>query len=899
MDPIDGIPDGLAEALADRYRIERQLGEGGMATVYLAEDVKHERKVALKVLKPELAAVIGGERFVTEIKTTAGLQHPHILPLFDSGEADGFLYYVMPYVDGETLRDRLNAERQLPVDEALKLTRACAEALDYAHRQDVIHRDIKPENILLHEGNPVVADFGIALAISAAGGGRLTETGLSLGTPHYMSPEQATADRDLSARSDVYSLGAVLYEMLAGDPPHTGPSAQAILMRILTEDPRPITDTRRSVPPNVASAVAKSLEKLPADRFESAAAFAEALDDRGFTYTAPQRAATAPTTAPTPAAATAGGSWWTDIRSVVAMALLVVSIGALGLGLSGGEDEAAPATVVRAPFYADGFVTAAMSHDGSMVAYLDGGLWLHHLDEAEPQFLAESAGAGFATFSPDDEWVAFVSASTGGLRRVPVGGGSPITITGADAMSVAFTPFWGDDGRIAYTSMDGTYLVPWTGEGEPERVLEGGIFFQRSARLLPGSRALIYTQQLFGSETGSTRLLDLETGEDRPLIEDGVDARYVPTGHLLFGRADQSLFAVPFDVDALEVTGSEVAVLDSVGVGNVVGLVNFSVSETGTAIYGYGSFSQSLGESTDEIVFVEDGVVSPVGLPPGSEISTVRASPDGRYLAYQASAQSFVFDVIVGTNIPITAEDGPLFGAVWRPDGQSLDGVGMAAGLGIYNVVPRSDETGTLVALPPAGFTFLIPLDWTRDGQTALLQSLTGTDETDLWTMAAGDSVPQRYLDSDWSEENGDLSPDDAWVAYQSDPEGETAVYVRSFPEPGPAVRVSPGRGSSPRWSPEGDRIYFMVRDSVFAANVESEGTFTVESVEFLFSGDYTSELEVMPDGRLVMVRRLEPDEPDEPAEAETDEEEDAGPQAFIVVNWFEEMKARLGGGGN
>ena len=198
----------LSTALADRYRIERRLGAGGMATVYLAEDLKHDRKVAVKVLRPELAAVLGAERFVQEIKTTANLQHPHILPLFDSGEADSFLYYVMPFIDGETLRDKLNRETQLGIDEAVAITTALADALDYAHRNNVIHRDIKPENILLHDGRPMVADFGIALAVSAAAGGRMTETGLQLGTPHYMSPEQATAEKDLTARSDIYSWAA-------------------------------------------------------------------------------------------------------------------------------------------------------------------------------------------------------------------------------------------------------------------------------------------------------------------------------------------------------------------------------------------------------------------------------------------------------------------------------------------------------------------------------------------------------------------------------------------------------------------------------------------------------------------------------------------------------------------
>ena len=230
----------LQSALADRYRIEREIGAGGMATVYLAQDVRHDRRVALKVLRPELAAVIGAERFLAEIKLTANLQHPHILPLFDSGEADSLLFYVMPFVEGESLRDRLNREKQLPVDDAVRIATEVAGALDYAHRHGVVHRDIKPENILLHDGQALVADFGIALAASKASGARMTETGMSLGTPHYMSPEQAMGEREITARSDVYALGAVLYEMLTGEPPFTGPTAQAIVARVLTESPRPL-----------------------------------------------------------------------------------------------------------------------------------------------------------------------------------------------------------------------------------------------------------------------------------------------------------------------------------------------------------------------------------------------------------------------------------------------------------------------------------------------------------------------------------------------------------------------------------------------------------------------------------------------------------------------------------
>src|SRR5438094_5264144 len=267
----------LKSSLADRYAVDREIGRGGMATVYLARDMRHNRKVALKVLNPELGAVLGVDRFLAEIQVTANLQHPNLLPLFDSGEADGLLFYVMPYVEGESLRARLDREKQLPVDEAIRLATAVASALDYAHRHGVIHRDLKPENILLHEGHPLVADFGIALAVTNAGGDRVTQTGLSLGTPQYMSPEQATGDRLIDGRTDVYSLGAVLYEMLVGDPPHSASTAQAVIAKVLTERAQSVRVSRASVPEHVDYAIARSLEQLPPDRWATAAEFCDAF----------------------------------------------------------------------------------------------------------------------------------------------------------------------------------------------------------------------------------------------------------------------------------------------------------------------------------------------------------------------------------------------------------------------------------------------------------------------------------------------------------------------------------------------------------------------------------------------------------------------------------------------
>ena len=273
----------LSASLADRYRVQRELGAGGMATVYLAHDLKHERDVAIKVLHPDLGETLGIERFLSEIRTTAKLQHPHILPLLDSGAADGLLFYVMPYVAGETLRGRLERERQLPLEDAIQIAREVADALGAAHALGIVHRDIKPENILLRAGHAMVADFGIALAVQQAGGSRLTQTGLSLGTPHYMSPEQAMGDRAVDARTDIYALGAVTYEMFTGEPPFTGATMQAVVAKVLTEQPQRLSAVRDSVPAHVEAAVNKALAKLPADRWTSAARFAEALVQTGST----------------------------------------------------------------------------------------------------------------------------------------------------------------------------------------------------------------------------------------------------------------------------------------------------------------------------------------------------------------------------------------------------------------------------------------------------------------------------------------------------------------------------------------------------------------------------------------------------------------------------------------
>ncbi|MDH5316005.1 MAG: serine/threonine-protein kinase, partial [Gemmatimonadota bacterium] len=429
-------PDRLAAALADRYRIERELGQGGMATVYLAQDLKHDRKVAIKVLRPELSAVIGAERFLLEIKTIAGLQHPHILGLIDSGALDGSGFYVMPFVDGESLRERLRREKQLPIAEATRLAGEVASALDYAHRHGVIHRDIKPENILLHDGRALVADFGIALAMSRAGGTRMTETGMSLGTPTYMSPEQAMGEREITAKSDVYALGCVLYEMLVGEPPFTGPTAQAIVAKVMSDEPRPPSQLRRTVPAALERVTLTALAKLPADRFAGAGAMGEALAS----------AALDPRGAPGSGPALPAGP---SVARRAGVAVLLIALGALG------------ATLMLRPW--------------------QGG---NATDTEQRQQATYSGRAASPAISPDGRFLAYlerrcpVTRAAGGcmhLMVVEVGGTRPVeVVSGAERLS---RPRWTHDGlSIVFAGSpaagrSGLFLVPRLG-GIPRRLAD-------------------------------------------------------------------------------------------------------------------------------------------------------------------------------------------------------------------------------------------------------------------------------------------------------------------------------------------------------------------------------------------------------------------------------------------
>jgi serine/threonine-protein kinase len=540
------ITERLTTALAGRYRLERHLGEGGMATVYLAEDVKHKRKVAVKVLRPELAAILGAERFLKEIELTANLQHPNILPLYDSGEADTFLYYVMPFVEGESLRDRLQQERQLAVDEALEITKSVAAALQYAHERQVVHRDIKPENILLQSGQALVADFGIALAVSQAGGTRLTQTGLSLGTPAYMSPEQATGDRVLDARSDIYSLGCMTYEMVVGEPPHVGNSVQAIIAKILSERPAPVSQTRDLVPPNVDAAVQKALAKSPADRFRSAAEFSAALTNAQFTL---------PTAAASATAVTAVARSRRDRKAAAAIPLAAVSGLLLVAALWGWLRPGPPAPQVArlpillpdsAPLQQQSGILFALSDDGSSMVYTGPGdndidLWLRPLSSLSATRIPGTAGADSPFLSPAGDVVAFYRNNPNAVFTVSLRGGPRLTVA-TDSMR-ALGGDWGPDGSIYFVRTGGIRrLLPEGGAIEEVTRVDTARGDVRHAwvDVLPSGQAAIFTIERTQEAQYDIAVADLRSKAVKILFR-GVYAKYAPTGHIVYAMSDGGL----------------------------------------------------------------------------------------------------------------------------------------------------------------------------------------------------------------------------------------------------------------------------------------------------------------------------------------------------------------------
>ncbi len=831
--------DRLTEALRDRYVLERELGAGGMATVYLARDLRHDRYVALKVLRPELAAVVGAERFLHEIKTTAHLQHPHILPLHDSGEADGSVFYVMPYVEGETLRDRLRREKQLPVEDTVRIASEVASALDYAHRHGVVHRDIKPENILLYEGQALVADFGIALAVSRTDGGtRMTESGMSLGTPHYMSPEQAMGEREITGRSDIYALGCVTYEMLTGDPPFTGSTAQAIVAQMLTERPRGIAAQRRTVTPAMEAAVFRALEKLPADRFASAVEFAEALAGEG--------AATVARSAPgsTPARR--------RVRSTAMVGLALALGTAFGMWLprpvarpgaaSGGvartldlvlPDSLPFAFLGPAPL---GVEQRALdvSPDGLQLVYVsptasDTTLVVRDLVHGGSRVLAGTEGAFSPTFSPDGRSIAFFSGTV--LKKVPAAGGTPQALATVDE---PWGSVWLDSSRIFVAGRQGEkpMLVDafsgWTDS------IPGGP--RRAGSITPDRSGMVYSYQhllrYFDFATRSEWVLTSggRVPVDSVVVADaifGFGPTLLPSGYLLYVQQGGAgtLLAVPVEPGTLRPTGSPVQVSANVRF-NSQGTAQYATSEDGAVVMA----STPGSGRTALVVRSASGSIASLGLPP-ADYGTFEISPDGRRVAIaiwpvKGLPDLWVRDLARGTSERIV--QATIRGPVWlssRKGPAALD-------------TTREGPLVTQTASPNGALLFQRGPEGFR---------IVGRD-----SLAAG-AIPVSGVNS-----LGRFSPDGAWLAATSLQAGRSEVYVVSTADPAIRHRVSVDGGEEPRWSADGRRISFRYGSEWFEVSFTPGDPPTIGLPKLVFTGQYENvpgySYDVFPDGRYLLL---------------------------------------------
>jgi eukaryotic-like serine/threonine-protein kinase len=863
----------LASALEGRYRIERELGQGGMATVYLAHDVKHDRKVALKVLRPELAAVIGAERFLAEIKTTANLQHPHILPLHDSGEAGGTVFYVMPFVQGESLRDRLRRAKQLPVPDAIRIAREVADALDYAHTQGVIHRDIKPENILLHGGHSLVADFGIALAVSRTDGGtRMTETGMSLGTPHYMSPEQAMGEKDITPAADVYALGCVLYEMLTGEPPFGGPTAQAIIASVLTSEPEPVTARRKTVPPHVEAAVLTALQKLPADRFARAADFAAALS--GAATGVAERARSRP-----PAVGAAGSAFWPRRLLPWSVALLVGLVAVLEWVFRPPKPDLRPMVAELEPppgsEYSE-FRFGALSPDGRRFAFVGLGplggrqLWIRDLETGRMDSLPATRGAEAPFWSPDGRSIGYfarralwrieadanapqklcTTTDVGGSwsardlilftrqghpMTVPANGGACTPVPGwSDSARVGFLPTWLPDGRHFALSVPRTGIVAATVDGEAQEVF----------------------------------------------IQGAIDVQVVAPHLAVFTRLGRSgavdVIAQPFDRDRMTLTGAPTTVAE--GVRSAGSLPSYAV--TATALAYLAAPRADLGPL---VVDVQGAVRDSI---PVQGIWTWRHARERPVVAL-AGYGLWMYDLVRHTSIPLKTSGQHTF-PVWSPGDSLLTAAASdSTGCRVELVRLGSGTDTTLVDRTAQGMCFM-PTDWSTDGRLLVLTSRVPNQSRggDLWTYAVQTGALDRLLAVEGSVSAGVVSPDLRWLAYVSDETGELEVYVRPFRGSGTVGRASTAGGALPRWRRDGRALFYEAPDGTIERVAVSGGpTLELGDPEALFRAprwsarlfadqrggvQVATTYDVSPDGQRFLVRQRA----------------EGSPAAILLVNW-------------
>ena len=872
MTPLD---EQLAAALADQYLIERQIGAGGMATVYLARDLKHNRPVALKLLNPDLGAVVGAERFLSEIRVTANLQHPNLLPLFDSGSVDGLLYYVMPYVEGESLRHRLDRERQLPVDEAIAIATAVAGALDYAHKLGVIHRDLKPENILLQHGQPVVADFGIALAISNAGGERVTQTGLSLGTPQYMSPEQATGDRSIDARSDIYSLGAVTYEMLTGEPPHAGTTAQAIIAKLMTEEPRPITVLRRSVPDHVDAAVRCALEKLPADRFTTAGQFAQALNGGPVPHHAQHTRAVVPRGAPSRVM----------LGALALTSALAFLFAVLWVRRATPEPKVLQFVLDTPDQQVVTFNESAvvLSPDGGTIAYTARNtaatapqIFIRKLDSLRPR---SATLAGYAPlFSPDGHWLMYRTASD--IRRVPVAGGSAEVVTPiSDWQGYGMSP----RGDVTFSAGGSIWRVGVNGATvrlvSPDST-KGEVSFA-APTFLDDNTIAFKVQRSDAAPGNGVGITTLKGGEYTVLNTAANRAFGMLDGHLLLGTQEGSLLAYPLDLRRRQITGPPVVLLDS-AVWIITGGLQVSIAGDGSLAYLRGSSHRSL-------AIVDKHGTTVAEAPEQAEYQRAALSPDTKRVAATigrntagglnvVTSDIWIWDVEAKSLARFTTDGG--FNPLWTADGKRIAFLQYVSPGQARVMSAPADGSGSAEVLlnAPRGLT-IADFALARGGRELLVVAHdTSGVAGDIYSvdMTAPDRKLTALVATRFDEMSPAVSADGRWLAYVSDESGRREAYVRPYASAAGRIRLTVNGGNNPQWLGNSSRLVYADGGRRLVADIAQVGSKIVATLRDSLSWE-GSRQDVDAKGERVLEIRDPP-----------------GWRVVVVKNWVSEARRKL-----
>ena len=880
----------LQQSLHGVYTLEREIGRGGMATVFLARDVKHDRYVAVKVLDPELGAVLGSERFLSEIKVTANLQHPNLLPLFDSGSAGGHLYYVMPFVEGESLRARLDRERQLPVNEAVRIAIAVASALEYAHEHGVIHRDLKPENILIQGGEPVVADFGIALAVSKAGGARVTQTGLSLGTPQYMSPEQATGDRVIDRRSDIYSLAAVTYEMLTGEPPHTGSTMQAVIARLLTEHPRSVRSIRPNVPEHVETALERAMEKLPADRWPTAREFSDAL--KGHALTGPGTRATR--------TRAAGGEqgWRGRLVNPVVIPLALVAVAAVSFGVREwrvARTAAAPRATARFPLTLPPDVqftptvaqSVSISRDGTAIVFAAVGAtggtlaYVRTIDDPIARSIPRTDGANAPFFSPDAKWVAFIDGRY--LKKVSLESGEVFQL--ADLAGAFQGAVWPDGGEMLVSTHNGVIQrIPENG-GVPKRLCSAGTpggAVEENPFVLPDHENVLYSAWGTGGiATAKLAVGSLITGVCRLLDIAGLAPLGFVDDHLIYVTSAGVLTAVPFDLRGHRATGTPIPLVTDIAVFSNSGTVQASLSATGTLVTQSGAVTARL--------VISDLRGNTTAVPAESRaMGYPRLSPNALTVAVTiiapARREVWTYDMSSGAAAKVTEGEFVNERPEWSPDGKRIL-YRSTRGNGSSLWWRRADLSGPEEPVVTSAGNFFYEGVITPDGRTLVYQIDNGNANLLYRALSGSDTSSHPIAMSLATETQARVSPDGEWVAFVTTGSGRDEVVVQPFPGPGARTQVSVSGGREPVWSRDGRRLFYRENQQFIAANVRTTPSFSVVSRDVLFHdrfmrGPYHANYDVMPDGAHLLM--LEPTEQ---------------AQLMVVHNWADEVRRRLRSG--